>query len=299
MYSRHGRPRWYRNRRRECNRACRRPPPGGRGHGRRRQGRRSGCGSQGRPWPRHVRGIGDAVRREACEAPQQVLEAGRRPGAPSLDPEVGQAGGCRHHAERRQGDDGADRSAHRCQPSARGGLGDLRLGKKGGTYPGHQSCRGVDRNPTTSCESVLSDSEVPKFWTGFDSAGLVAGTALKIILLTGQRPGEVAHMRREHIRDGWWEMPGRSGSGARLARHQERRDASYLAPRSGSGINRRTERRHRQRLRLRWRARQADWQPRPAMRAICKEISAERATPHDCGARTAPPLPRSALAATP
>ena len=29
-----------------------------------------------------------------------------------------------------------------------------------------------------------------------------------MILLTGQRPGEVAHLRREHIIDGWWEMPG-------------------------------------------------------------------------------------------
>src|SRR5262249_22142846 len=38
--------------------------------------------------------------------------------------------------------------------------------------------------------------------------GLVASTALKLILLTGQRPGEVAHMRRDRIKDGWWEMPG-------------------------------------------------------------------------------------------
>ena len=29
-----------------------------------------------------------------------------------------------------------------------------------------------------------------------------------MILLTGQRPGEFAHMRREHIVDGWWQMPG-------------------------------------------------------------------------------------------
>jgi integrase len=29
-----------------------------------------------------------------------------------------------------------------------------------------------------------------------------------LILLTGQRPGEVAHMRREHVVDGWWQMPG-------------------------------------------------------------------------------------------
>jgi integrase len=27
-------------------------------------------------------------------------------------------------------------------------------------------------------------------------------------LLLGQRPGEIAHMRGEHIIDGWWELPG-------------------------------------------------------------------------------------------
>lgn len=69
-------------------------------------------------------------------------------------------------------------------------------------------CRGIDRNPTKSRERVLSDTELPKFWEAFDEAGLVASSALKMILLTGQRPGEVAHMRREHIRDGWWELPG-------------------------------------------------------------------------------------------
>jgi integrase len=69
-------------------------------------------------------------------------------------------------------------------------------------------CKLVARNATRSRERVLADSEVPQFWTAFDDAGLVASSALKTILLTGQRPGEVAHMRREHIRDGWWEMPG-------------------------------------------------------------------------------------------
>jgi integrase len=69
-------------------------------------------------------------------------------------------------------------------------------------------CRGVDRNETRSRERILSDSEVPRFWSAFDSVGLVAGSALKTILLTGQRPGEISHMRHEHIRDGWWEMPG-------------------------------------------------------------------------------------------
>ena len=34
-----------------------------------------------------------------------------------------------------------------------------------------------------------------------------------MILLTGQRPGEIAHMRREHIVDGWWQMPGEPVAG--------------------------------------------------------------------------------------
>jgi integrase len=69
-------------------------------------------------------------------------------------------------------------------------------------------CIGVDDNETRDRDRVLSDSEVPQFWSAFDSAGLVRSAALKTILLTGQRPGEVSHMRREHIKDGWWELPG-------------------------------------------------------------------------------------------
>jgi integrase len=71
-------------------------------------------------------------------------------------------------------------------------------------------CALIDRNPTKTAKSErrLSDIEIPKFWAAFDSVGLVEGSALKMILLTGQRPGEVAHMRSEHIVDGWWSMPG-------------------------------------------------------------------------------------------
>jgi integrase len=69
-------------------------------------------------------------------------------------------------------------------------------------------CHKVERNETKARERVLSDSEIPIFWQAFDDAGLVESTALKMVLLTGQRPGEVAHMRREHIVDGWWMMPG-------------------------------------------------------------------------------------------
>jgi integrase len=69
-------------------------------------------------------------------------------------------------------------------------------------------CTGVARNPTRSRERVLSEAEVPVFWNAFDSAGLVVSTALKTLLMLGQRPGEIAHMRREHIAGDWWELPG-------------------------------------------------------------------------------------------
>src|SRR5258707_814469 len=45
-------------------------------------------------------------------------------------------------------------------------------------------CKLVERNETRSRERVLSDGEVPRFWATFDSAGLIRGAALKMILLT-------------------------------------------------------------------------------------------------------------------
>jgi integrase len=69
-------------------------------------------------------------------------------------------------------------------------------------------CAKVDRNETRSRERILSGTEVAQFWAAFDSAGLVRSAALKCILLTGQRPGEISHMRREHVIDGWWQLPG-------------------------------------------------------------------------------------------
>jgi integrase len=67
--------------------------------------------------------------------------------------------------------------------------------------------RGIERNATVSRERVLSDAEVPLFWQAFSEAGL-PGMVLKVLLLTGRRPGEVSHMRHKHIADGWWELLG-------------------------------------------------------------------------------------------
>lgn len=71
-------------------------------------------------------------------------------------------------------------------------------------------CRLVERNATQSRERVLSKSEVPLLWDALDDVvDPISATALKLILLSGARPGEVTHMRHEHIKDGeWWELPG-------------------------------------------------------------------------------------------
>jgi integrase len=63
-------------------------------------------------------------------------------------------------------------------------------------------CSGVERNNTTSRERILSDVEITTFWPHLS-------VLLKMVLLTGQRPGEVAHLHREHVVDErWWAMPG-------------------------------------------------------------------------------------------
>lgn len=143
-------------------------------------------------------------------------------------------------------------------------------------------CKLVARNATRSRERVLSGSELPMFWAAFDDAGLVAGTALKMILLTGQRPGEVAHMRREHIADGeWWQMPGepmpalgwpgtKNGESHRvwLARPVQALLAE-LADAASTGF-------------VFTGSRGAPIRGLDAaMRAICAKLGVERATPHD------------------
>ena len=124
----------------------------------------------------------------------------------------------------------------------------------------------------------MSDSELPRFWAAFDSAGLIAGTALKIVLLAGQRPGEVANMRREHIDDGWWTLPGapiqvgwpgtKNGATHRVWLPAP---AQALIAELETAVP----------ARLRRRARRGGQGLDRAMRAICKALGVERTTPHD------------------
>lgn len=136
-------------------------------------------------------------------------------------------------------------------------------------------CVGVERNKTKARERVLSDGELPQFWKEFDDRGM-EGFCLKVILLTGQRPGEVRHMRTEHVVDGWWEMPGDPVSNLNwpgtknAASHRvwlpqvvqemiEGADGSIFAGPRGKVV------------------RDID----VTMKSICKKLGVERATPHD------------------
>jgi integrase len=139
-------------------------------------------------------------------------------------------------------------------------------------------CKLVERNPVKARERILSASELPKVSAAFDALDPVRGRALKAILLLGQRPGECAHMRHEHIVDGWWQMPGepvpslgwpgtKNAASHRVWIPQAARalmgDGTtgfvFAGPRGGpiDGLD-------------------------DAMREICAKLQIERATPHDC-----------------
>jgi integrase len=58
-------------------------------------------------------------------------------------------------------------------------------------------------------ERALSTSEIKIFWQNLDSADMSDGIrrALKLLLLTAQRPGEVIGMHRREIDGNWWTIP--------------------------------------------------------------------------------------------
>lgn len=56
---------------------------------------------------------------------------------------------------------------------------------------------------------VLDQDEIRAFWTNAETSDLRRLTALclKMVLVTGQRPGEVAGMREDEISGRWWTIP--------------------------------------------------------------------------------------------
>jgi integrase len=59
----------------------------------------------------------------------------------------------------------------------------------------------------TARDRILSDDEIRALWVACDTVGGFAGPAIKLLLLTGQRCGEVVGMRRSEITGDMWSLP--------------------------------------------------------------------------------------------
>jgi integrase len=73
-------------------------------------------------------------------------------------------------------------------------------------------CAGVKPlAPEKPKERALSEEEIKILWENLDRPELIMSPeikrSLKLILATGQRPGEVAGMHRREIKDRWWTIP--------------------------------------------------------------------------------------------
>lgn len=72
---------------------------------------------------------------------------------------------------------------------------------------------GMRKTRETPRSRVLSDEEIKLFWEAMNLENTeidiyrLTKLALKMILLTGQRPGEVANMKWENLTDSWWVIP--------------------------------------------------------------------------------------------
>jgi len=131
--------------------------------------------------------------------------------------------------------------------------------------------RGVERNPTHSRERVLTDDEVQVVWPALS-------LPLKVTLLTGQRPGEVAHMRWQDIESGWWTLLGKPVDGWPGTKNGQTHRMWLPAPVQAilNELNRGEL--------IGFVFDSGNGPPRElhgSMRTICKMLKLERCTPHD------------------
>lgn len=77
----------------------------------------------------------------------------------------------------------------------------------------HSPLAGMKKKPEQARSRVLSDEEIKLLWSALDLDNIavdifrVSKLALKMILLTGQRPGEVCGMSWDEITDDTWNIP--------------------------------------------------------------------------------------------
>jgi integrase len=74
---------------------------------------------------------------------------------------------------------------------------------------GASPCVQIKFSAETPRSRVLSDAEIIQFWERLETARMAPGTALalRLVLVTAQRPGEVVGLREAEIDGTWWTLP--------------------------------------------------------------------------------------------
>lgn len=85
----------------------------------------------------------------------------------------------------------------------------------------HSPCDGVVMPaPLNRGDRVLSESEIRTLWNKLDTchASSAIRSAIRLILVTGQRPGEVIGMHTDEIDGNWWTIPAERSKNKRAHR---------------------------------------------------------------------------------
>jgi integrase len=92
----------------------------------------------------------------------------------------------------------------------------FRHGRQREMLPEHYDpVRDLDRPaPERRRDRVLSDQEIKELWKIWTVERSVVSAVFRVLLLTGQRPGEVLHMRWKDIEGSWWKAPAESSKNA-------------------------------------------------------------------------------------
>ena len=85
------------------------------------------------------------------------------------------------------------------------------------TQPFLQITKAVPKAIANVCDRVLNDIEVPQVWNAISKSPSSDSVkrALKMILVTAQRSGEVAQMHSDQINDRWWTIPAKVAKNGR------------------------------------------------------------------------------------
>lgn len=80
-----------------------------------------------------------------------------------------------------------------------------------------QITKAVPKAGSNACERVLDDAEVLQAWTAISESPSSDSVkrALKMILVTAQRSGEISQMHSEQIKDRWWTIPAKVAKNGR------------------------------------------------------------------------------------